>query len=244
MNLSGNTVLITGGSSGIGFALASRFNGSGSKVIICGRDMDKLDEAKRLLPGITAYQCDVSNEEERNLLFNKTINEFPELNIIVNNAGIQQRIKLTEPPEWSCIKKEIEINLMAQIHMSLLFIPHLLKAKNPAILNITSGLAFSPLAIVPVYCSTKAAFHSFTLSLRHQLTGTSLRVVEIAPPAVQTDLGGKGLHDFGTPLDEFADAVMPELEKDKIEITYGFSSKSSRASRDELDEMFNRMNNG
>ena len=111
------------------------------------------------------------------------------------------------------------------------------------IINITSGLAFAPLANVPVYCSTKAAFHSFTLSLRHQLAQSPVKVIEIIPPAVQTDLGGKGLHDFGTPLNEFGNAVFKELEQGKEEITYGYTTRSSRASRDEIDELFKQMNN-
>jgi len=158
MDLSGNTVLITGGGSGIGFALASRFISSCSIVIICGRDTKKLNEVKSKYPGITVIQCDISNEEQRKELFDKTIKNFPELNIVINNAGIQQRIKLAESTEWNIIKNEIEINLLAQIHISTLFIPHLLTAKNPAIINITSGLAFSPLAIVPGIVQQKLHF--------------------------------------------------------------------------------------
>ncbi len=109
-------------------------------------------------------------------------------------------------------------------------------------MNVTSGLSFTPLARVPIYSATKAAFHSFTISLRHQLSKTPVNVIEIIPPAVQTDLGGKGIHDSGTPLAEFADAVIKELENDSLEVSYGFSSNSSRASRAELDEIFKRMN--
>ena len=114
---------------------------------------------------------------------------FPGLNVLVNNAGIQQRVNFEIGAEWSFVKQEIEINLSAQIHLTGLFIPLLKKAKEPVIINITSGLAFAPLANVPVYCSTKAAFHSFTLSIRHQLAKTSVKVIEVIPPSVQTDLG-------------------------------------------------------
>jgi len=243
MNLSANTILITGGSSGIGFALAEMFSLCGSKVIICGRDLKKLNEVKQKYPEIDFYKCDISEKEDREELYSKVINDFPGLNVLINNAGIQQKIHLAEKPEWSKIKLEVEINLLAQIHLAVLFIPHLMKSNDPVIINVTSGLAFSPMAVAPIYCTTKAGLHSFTLSLRHQLSPTAIKVIEIIPPAVQTDLGGKGLHDFGTPLNEFADAVMAELKKDKLEITYGYSSKSSRASRDELDEIFNHMNN-
>jgi len=243
MNLSSNTVLVTGGGSGIGFAIAERFAKAGSKVIICGRDEQKLSAAKKKLPDLSYYKCDVAIESNRFSLFEKVVEEFPELNILVNNAGIQQRVSLSSKPEWSFVKNELEINLLAHIHFTTLFVPYLLNSADSAIINITSGLAFAPLAAVPVYCATKAAMHSFTMSLRHQLKDTTLKVIEIAPPAVNTDLGGKGLHDFGTPLNEFADSVMAQLEEGKLEIAYGFAAKSSRASREELDEIFKQMNN-
>jgi uncharacterized oxidoreductase len=242
MNLSSNTILITGGGSGIGLALAERFINEGNKVIICGRDEKKLSSVKDKHKDLSCYKCDISNESERISLYEKAVSDFPELNVFVNNAGIQQRIRLAENPDWSAVKNELEVNLLAHIHLAIIFIPHLLKAKSPAIINITSGLAFAPLANVPVYCATKAAMHSFTMTLRHQLTSSNIEVIEIAPPAVQTDLGGKGLHDFGTPLNEFADSAMSQLKEGSREITYGFSAKSSRASRTELDEMFKQMN--
>jgi uncharacterized oxidoreductase len=242
MNLSSNTILITGGSSGIGYALAERFSKSGSEVIICGKVKSKLDKTKKKFPKIVAFRSDLSVEAERISLYKNVIKDFPDLNALVNNAGIQQRINFEKGAEWSYIRQEIEINLMAQIHLTALFIPHLKKAREPVIINITSGLAFAPLANVPVYCSTKAAFHSFTLSLRHQLAKTSVKVIEVIPPSVQTDLGGKGWHDSGTPLNEFGDAVIQALEQGKQEITYGYTTRSSRASRDELDELFKQMN--
>lgn len=242
MNLSSNTILITGGSSGIGFGLAERFIKAGNKVIITGKISSKLDDVKNKYPDIITIQSDIENESERITLHQNIIKNFPGLNVLVNNAGIQQRIQLAEQPPYELIKKEIEINLLAQIHLTTLFIPHLLKANDPAIINVTSGLSFAPLASVPVYSATKAGFHSFSLSLRHQLSQTPIKVIEIIPPAVQTDLGGKGIHDFGTPLDEFTNAVINELEKGSEEITYGYSANSSRASREELDVLFKRMN--
>lgn len=243
MKLSSNTILVTGGSSGIGLALAERFSKAGSEVIICGKDKFKLDKIKKKFPKIVTFQADLSIEEERISLYKNVIKDFPDLNVLVNNAGIQQRIDFNKGAKWSYIRQEIEINLLAQIHLTALFIPHLKKVKEPVIINITSGLAFAPLANVPVYCSTKAAFHSFTLSLRHQLANTSIKVIEVIPPSVQTDLGGKGWHDSGTPLNEFGDAVFDGLKQGKEEITYGYTVHSSRASREELDELFKRMNN-
>jgi uncharacterized oxidoreductase len=170
------------------------------------------------------------------------VKELPGLDVLVNNAGIQRRVRLTEPGEWEAVREEIAINLEAPVHLSTLFIPHLLRQERPAIVNVTSGLAFAPMAGVPVYCATKAALHSFTLSLRQQLSGTPIEVVEIIPPAVDTDLGGPGLHTFGVPLEEFADAVAARLDRGELEIPYGMAERSSRASRDELDAIFKRMN--
>ena len=242
MEFAANTVLITGGASGIGFALAERFILAGSSVIICGRREHKLIEVQSKYPQLHIRVCDVANPPERRALFNWVTESFPELNMLVNNAGIQQQIELQQKPSWETLGEEVAINLEAPIHLSTLFIPHLLKQERPAIINITSGLSFVPKANVPVYCATKAALHSFTLSLRHQLSGTPIDVIEIIPPAVDTDLGGKGLHTFGAPLDEFTDSIVEQLKMGSIEATYGFSTESSRASREQLGAIFKQMN--
>lgn len=242
MKLSSNTILITGGSSGIGFAIAQRFIKAGNKVIICGRRESKLAEAKKKLGDVTTRVCDIGKTKERESLFNWVTKEFSQLNVLVNNAGIQQRIKLTDGHDWKRMDEELSINLDAPIHLSSLFIPHLLKQNNPVIMNITSGLAFVPMASAPIYCATKAALHSYTLSLRHQLSNTPISVIEIIPPAVQTDLGGVGLHKYATPLDEFADDVFTKLKAGAIETAYGFAEKSSNASRADLEAAFKRMN--
>jgi len=244
MNLSGNTILITGGASGIGLAFAERFLMAGSKVIICGRRADKLQEVQAKYPAIQTRVCDVGQEEDRINLAKWVNQEFPDVNVLLNNAGIQRREPLTQTDQsWRYHQAEIAINLEAPIHLSLLLLP-LLKSKPLAyIINVTSGLAFAPLANAAIYSATKAALHSFTLSLRHQLAGTQVQVLEIAPPAVQTDLGGTGVHTFGAPLNDFADAIMQGLEKAEPEIGYGTSDFNRKASRAELDEVFKRMNN-
>ena len=242
MELGANTILITGGASGIGLALAERFLHAGSQVIVCGRREEKLREALARCPALAIRVCDVAEEGERVALARWASTAFPRLNVLVNNAGIQRRVQLPALEEWRETRQEIAINLEAPIHLSRLFIPHLLGQEHPAIVNITSGLAFSPLAGVPVYCATKAALRSFTLSLRHQLAQTPIRVVEVVPPAVNTDLGGPGLHTFGTPAAEFADHVMARLREDALEIPYGSSAEASRASREDLDAIFARMN--
>ena len=242
MQLSSNTILITGGASGIGLALAERFLAVGSEVILCGRREEKLREVQARHPRVQIRACDVASEADRVSLSQWAAGEFPRLNVLVNNAGIQRRIQLAQPEDWEETEQEITINFDAPVHLSRLFIPHLLEQPRAAILNVTSGLSFVPMASAPVYSATKAALHSFTLSLRHQLAGTPVEVIEVIPPAVNTDLGGPGLHTFGVPIDEFADAVMAGLQKGEREIAYGFAQQSSRASREELDAIFKRMN--
>jgi len=244
MDLSSSTVLITGGASGIGLALAERLLRAGSEVIICGRREEKLWEAQEAHPELKIRVCDVARDEERLALFEWAVGEHPGLNVLVNNAGIQRYLQLIQPEEWERSREEIAINLEAPLHLSALFIPHLQRQQRPAIINVTSGLAFVPMARAPIYCATKAALHSFTLSLRHQLADTPIEVIEVIPPAVNTDLGGPGLHTFGVPLDEFADAAVARLQAGDVEIAYGFAEQASRASRGEIDAIFQRMNQG
>ena len=238
MNMTNNTILITGGASGIGLALAERFLGRGNEVIICGRRADKLEEAKAKFPKLHIRVCDVSVESDRRSLVEWVISSFPNLNILVNNAGIQQRINLLDATDdWNYYRQEISANQEAPIHLSMLLIPHLIQKKDATIINVTSGLAFVPPAWVPIYGATKAAMHSFTVSLRLQLLKNNINVVEVLPPAVNTDLGGIGLHTFGEPLDDFADSVFKRFESGDLEIGYQFSENVIRASRDEIDEI-------
>jgi len=241
MELGSNTVLVTGGASGIGYALAERFLRAGSAVIICGRREDKLRSAQAAHPALHIRIADLAEESDRVSVASSLVRDFPRLNVLVNNAGIQRYIPLADD-DWTGLRQEIAINFEAPIRLSTLFIPHLRTQSAAAIVNVTSGLSFVPLARAPVYSATKAALHSFTRSLRHQLADTSIRVIEIIPPAVNTDLGGPGLHTFGVNLDEFADAVMPRIAAGELEVAYGFAEQSSRASRNELEGMFTRMN--
>jgi len=242
MELGSNTVLVTGGASGIGLALAERFLRAGSTVIVCGRREEKLREAKDKHPELHTRVCDVADESQRVALAEWAVRAFPRLNVLVNNAGIQLRVALSEPGQWERVREEIVINFEAPVHLSTLFIPHLRRQKHAAIVNITSGLSFAPMARVPVYCATKAALHSFTLSLRHQLADTPIEVIEIIPPAVDTDLGGPGLHTFGVKVEDFLDAVLPRIEKGEREVAFGFAEQSSHASRAELDQLSARLN--
>jgi uncharacterized oxidoreductase len=189
METSGNTVLITGGATGIGFALAKALVSLDNNVIICGRRREKLHAAKARIPQLHIRACDVSSPRSRMTLVNGIVSEFRDLNILVNNAGVQFPVDLLKGSrDLSKVDEELATNLAAPIYLSGLLIPQLRLKKQAAIVNISSGLAFTPLAAVPVYCATKAAIHSWSLSLRHQLRETSIRVFEIAPPIVRTDL--------------------------------------------------------
>lgn len=245
MELSGNTVLITGGASGIGFAFAERFIKAGNTVIVCGRRESKLKEAKEKHPELITRVCDVAVEAERLALFEWIKEHHPGVNVLVNNAGIQQRyhiLKADVIDNWADYNKEITVNMEAPIHLAMLFSQCFAeKAGKTAIINVSSGLAFTPMAVAPIYSSTKAALHSFTMSLRHQLSEAGVEVIEVAPPAVNTDLGGVGLHDSEAPLDEFADAIFKGLEEGRLEIGYAVSEKALRMSRDEIDESVSQL---
>jgi uncharacterized oxidoreductase len=189
MNLSGNTILLTGGSVGIGFELAKALLDKGNRVLTCGRRADRLKEAQSKLPKLETFVCDVGNAEGRRDLVRWAIGVAPTLNVLVNNAGVQHKVSFLdgEDPEARDFE-ELAINLLAPMHLSQLLVPHLAKQSSPVIVNITSGLAFTPFAIVPVYCATKAAMHSFSMSLRYQLRKTPIRVLETVPPLVQSEL--------------------------------------------------------
>jgi uncharacterized oxidoreductase len=240
MHTSGNTVLITGGSSGIGLALTERFLNAGNQVIITGRRQSLLDEVTRRLPSVIALVSDSGSEADRARLAAEVTERFPKLNVLINNAGIQRKINLLQGEPWQQTAEEIAINLGGPMHLTQLLLPHLLRQERPVLVNVSSGLAFVPLAAVPVYSATKAALHSYTLSLRHQLRETKIEVVEVIPPAVRSNLGGS--HDFGVDTGEYANSVMVQLAEGRPEVTYQFSAQASQASRSEADAIFARMN--
>ncbi|KHL92941.1 cytochrome C553 [Paenibacillus sp. IHB B 3415] len=239
MKLTGNTILITGGGSGIGLAFAERFINAGNTVIITGRREQVLQDAKDKFPGLITRVSDLNIESERIALFDWVTANYPELNVLVNNAGTQQRfnvLKADARNNWAYFNQEITTNLEAPLHLAMLFAPLFAAREAAAILNVTSGLAFTPFAIGPIYSATKAALHSFTMSLRLQLSDTSVEVIEVAPPAVNTDLGGSGLHVHGEPLDAFTDGIFQGLAEGQQEIGYGTSVDRLRMSRDKIDE--------
>ncbi|MEO8588165.1 MAG: SDR family NAD(P)-dependent oxidoreductase [Flavobacteriales bacterium] len=239
MNLTNNKILVTGGASGIGLALAERFAQRGNTVIICGRRVDALQEAAQRIPGVITKVCDLSSEEERIALRDWVAQEHGDLNVLVNNAGIQQWMNVDDADFYQRAKQELAINIEAPIHLSQVFLdlPQL-----KTIMNVSSGLAFSPLAKTPVYSATKAFMRSFTLSLRHLLKERGIEVIEIIPPALNTDLGGKGLHDLAPPVSAFLDAIFPQLEAGSDEVAFGFSEDRLNAWPELYKTSFARLN--
>jgi uncharacterized oxidoreductase len=200
------------------------------------------------LPELHTRVCDLSKQGERAALYEWASATFPRLNILVNNAGIQHMIDFRHGSgELLHGEDEVEINLVAPIHLSAYFIPLLASQKEAAIVNVSSGLGFIPLAIMPVYCATKAALHSFSWSLRHQLRSTSIKVFEIIPPTTDTDLdkgarGRRGQIDRGIPAREVAKATLEGIQKDEFEIAVGRAEGLRKGARENPEQLFQNMN--
>src|SRR5258708_27764056 len=189
MKLTSNTILINGGGSGIGYELTKQLTALGNTILITGRDQAKMDGAKAAFPQIHTFRSDVSDPKAIATLYEQVTKQFPELNILINNAGIMREINVQDKAgRLEDLTREIEINLSGPIRTVKQFLPHLKTKSKAAIMNVSSGLAFVPLPISPVYCATKAGLHSFTESLRVQLKDTKLKVFELAPPATQPEL--------------------------------------------------------
>lgn len=243
MKLTDRTILITGGTSGIGLGLAKEFLKRGNRVIICGRRVEKLKEIKEEHDQIETVVCDLTDERQRISLYQQVRDQFPKTDILLNNAGIQLRIDLTRPVDPKEVAEEIETNLIAPIHLSSLFVEHLAEKKRAAIINISSGLAYTPISWMPVYCASKAAMHSWSLSLRHQLRRTPIMVLEIAPPAVDTELGSQHRGDNteshgGMSVLDFVSQAINAIESDTLEAAIGLA-QNLRDKREELFVMIN-----
>lgn len=231
MQLSNRTVLVTGGTSGIGLGIAEAFLKSKSKVIVCGRDKKKLASVKEKFPDITTIPCDVGDARQREELARETINNFPELDILVNNAGVQRYIDLKKGfDELKSGEDEIAINFISVVELTALFISHLMKKPTAAIINVSSGLGFMPMLNTPIYSATKAAIHTYSLVLRQQLKDTSVRVIEIVPPMVDTNLNRAGriaahIKYSGISLSDYIPTVINGFENDSDTIFYGDGEK-------------------
>jgi len=189
MKATDNTILITGGSNGIGLELATQFLKLGNTVIITGRNLSRLNEVKKKFPDLTVFQSDAGNPADIKSLYENISKQFPGLNVLINNAGIMRKLNLHDTTmDLENINQEIAINLSGPVRMVNQFLPLLKKQQQAAIMNVSSGLAFVPFPISPVYSATKAGVHFYTQTLRIQLKNTNVKVFELAPPLTNTDL--------------------------------------------------------
>lgn len=223
MKLTENTVFITGGSSGIGFALAKGFLEQKNTVIICGRNADKLKQVEERFPEIHVIRCDVANEGDVLQAFESIRDQFGKLNILVNNAGIQYQLDFREDEDvFKMIAEEIDINFKAVVRLTNVFMPLLEKAPQAAIVNVSSGLGIVPKKSAPGYCATKAAIHAFSKSLRYQLEEISIKVFELFPPFTDTEMTKGRDHDVRRETPDFvARKFFEKFEKNHFEIKPG-----------------------
>jgi len=227
MNLQNNTILVTGGTGGFGFEFASKLIAQGNTVIITGRNAQKLAEVQHKLPQVHTLQSDVSKSEDIADLYNQIMQNFPKLNIIINNAGEMRKISLHHSHDLADITREIEINLMGPIRMVQQFLPHLKAQENAAIVNVTSGIALMPFAISPIYGASKSGLRSYTQALRIQLKNTHIKVIELVAPGSSTSLNDKFVNEdgFNTNMlmapDKIVEAAIKGMKNDQTEIYPG-----------------------
>ncbi len=243
MKLQNRTVLITGGTSGIGLELARQLRERGNTVIVTGRDQEKLDAVERALPGLHTFKSDVGDPESVAALHSSVLAKFPTLDTLINNAGIMRNLDLSQDRTLTDVTREIETNLGGPVRMIQQFLPHLRTRKGALIVNVSSGLAFIPLPMSPIYSATKAALHSFTQSLRVQLEDTDVTVVELAPPSTETPLLGGFTEETreqtgmdvreqrGMDVKVLARRAIAGIEAGKLELRPGLSNVLSAMSR-------------
>ncbi len=249
MKMHSNTIFITGGTSGIGKGLAEAFHRLGNQVMIGGRREDRLRSICAANPGMRHFALDVTDLASVRSAARKILEEFPALNCVFNNAGMQRRHDFAagNPIDDAAMVAEIQTNLLGLIRVSAEFLPHLKNQPDATLLNVSSGLAFVPLSVFPVYCATKAAVHSFSLSLRQQLRDSKVKVIELIPPYVATELGGGAQAPAGAlrqmPLDAFIAESMKELAEDADEISIGGAKNLlAAASPESVRKIFAGMN--
>lgn len=213
MTKAGNTILITGGGSGIGRALAEAFHQAGNKVIVTGRDKRKLESVTAANPGIAALALDVADPQSIAAFAQTITAEYPALNVVINNAGIMQ-VEDAHSAGVAIAEATIATNLLGPIRLTSALLPHLRTRPDSTVAFVSSGLAFVPLAATPTYSATKAAVHSYAIGLRHQLKSTSVKVLEIAPPYVQTELMGahQATDPHAMPLSDYIAETMSILQ--------------------------------
>lgn len=219
MEMTGNTILITGGGSGIGRALAEQFHARGNKVIVAGRRAGVLEEVAAANPGMATAVVDMAEAADIERFARAVLAEHPGLNVVIHNAGIMQAEALAEGSTLAVAEATVATNLLGPIRLNAVLLPYLLGKERAAVVTVSSGLAFVPLTRTPTYSATKAAIHSWSQSLREQLAGTSVEVIEIAPPAVQTELmPGHDSDPRAMPLDAYIAETMALLERGEREV--------------------------
>jgi len=212
MELKDNVILITGGGTGIGRGLAESFHALGNQVILAGRRREPLAATAAANPGMAFKVLDIQDAEGVKGFAAELLAEFPGLNVLINNAGIMRAERiLAQPEDLGDLEAIIATNLLGPLRLTAALLPHLTRQPRSAIMNVSSGLAFVPLALTPTYCATKAALHSYTESLRYQLKGTATEVLELVPPYVATDLMNGADDPRAMPLDAFIQEVMALL---------------------------------
>lgn len=214
MHITGNTILITGGGSGIGRGLAEAFHAKGNKLIVTGRDTSKLDAIVKANPGIEALELDVDDPAAIKSVTQQVVRDFPSLNVLINNAGIMRAEHLISG-ETDTAEATITTNLLGPIRLTAVLLPHLLTQPDAAVLTVSSGLAFVPRALAPTYCATKAAIHSYSQTLRVQLRNTPVQVIELVPPYLQTELlnQAQASDPNAMPLADYISETMALLEE-------------------------------
>jgi uncharacterized oxidoreductase len=228
VKLEGRTILITGGTSGIGFELAKQLI-TRNTVIITGRDQQRLKKAESALPGVHTIQSDASKPEDIQALLQRIKSTFPACDTLINNAGVMRNLNLNDPRSPVDVTREIDINLNGPVQMVQEFLPHLKSRPNALIVNVSSGLAYIPFPLSPIYSAAKAGLHAFTRCLRVQLKGSDIAVVELAPPQVETRLGEGAFDEAmkgqkGMAVDVLVRKAIAGIEAGKTEIRPGLSS--------------------
>jgi uncharacterized oxidoreductase len=245
MQMTGNTVLVTGGGTGIGRGLAESLHRLGNQVVIAGRRLEPLEAVAEVNPGMQILSLDQGDPADIRRFATELTDRYPDLNVVINNAGIQRVEDLTTSGPGAA-DQTIAINLLGPIRLTAALLASLLKKPRAAIVNVTSGLAFMPSALTPTYCATKAALHSYTQSLRFQLRETSVQVIEIIPPQVQTALQGeRGFDPRAMPLDEYVAETMtllqtqPQADEILVDRVKGFRFAERDGVYDEIYPAFN-----
>lgn len=246
LKLRNRVILITGGTSGIGRELAAQLLERENTVIVTGRDSAGLEQTRTALPGVHVFQSDVSECGAIVRLHAVVTRQFPTLDVLINNAGIMRSLDMNTPRDLTDLTREIDVNLSGPLRMIQQFLPHLKRQPEAAIINVSSALAFMPLPLSPVYSATKAALHAFTLALRIQLEETNVKVIELAPPGVDTPLLHRAFAaalkgQQGMDVQSLARITIAAIEADKLEIRPGLSNLLKIMSRLAPQLMLRRM---